>query len=183
MTNEREYSTSTALIKKQTDIVVGIPAYNEADNIAYVVKTVKTGLIKYFPSHKTAIVVSDGGSTDSTLEEAKRGFSNSETNGQVSFDSFCYRGISGKGSAIKAIFETARSMNSRVCVMVDADLKSIMPEWIRSFVHPVLLEGYDIVAPRYLRHKYDGTITNSVVYPLISALYGKKIRQPIAGDF
>jgi hypothetical protein len=44
-------------------------------------------------------------------------------------------------------------------------------------------EGYDYVAPYYLRHKYDGTITNSLAYPLTRALYGQRIRQPIGGEF
>jgi hypothetical protein len=39
------------------------------------------------------------------------------------------------------------------------------------------------VAPLYARHKFDGTITNSIVYPLTRVLYGKRIRQPIGGDF
>ena len=43
--------------------------------------------------------------------------------------------------------------------------------------------GFDYVAPLYRRHKYDGTITNSIVYPLTRALYGKCVRQPIGGDF
>ncbi|HRI38869.1 MAG TPA: glycosyl transferase family 2, partial [Nitrospira sp.] len=33
------------------------------------------------------------------------------------------------------------------------------------------------------RHKYDGTITNSIAYPLTRALYGQEVRQPIGGDF
>ena len=39
------------------------------------------------------------------------------------------------------------------------------------------------MAPYYHRHKYDGTITNSIVYPLTRALYGVGVRQPIGGDF
>ena len=39
------------------------------------------------------------------------------------------------------------------------------------------------MAPYYYRHKYDGTITNSIIYPLTRALYGKRVRQPIGGDF
>jgi hypothetical protein len=41
--------------------------------------------------------------------------------------------------------------------------------------------GY--VTPLYLRHKYDGTITNSLAYPVTRALYGMRVRQPIGGDF
>ncbi len=66
---------------------------------------------------------------------------------------------------------------------MDADLRSITPEWIELLIKPVLEEGYDYVAPYYMRHKYDGTITNTIVYPLTRALYGKRIRQPIGGDF
>ena len=39
------------------------------------------------------------------------------------------------------------------------------------------------MAPVYARYKYDGTITNNIVYNLTRALYGKRIRQPIGGDF
>ena len=56
-------------------------------------------------------------------------------------------------------------------------------EWIELLAGPVLKGGYDYVAPLYARYKYDGTITNSIVYPLTRALYGQRIRQPIGGDF
>lgn len=45
------------------------------------------------------------------------------------------------------------------------------------------MKNYDYVAPYYARHKYDGTITNSIIYPMTRALYGKRVRQPIGGDF
>ena len=67
--------------------------------------------------------------------------------------------------------------------MVDSDLRSITPEWIELLLAPVLRDRCDFVAPLYLRHKYDGTITNSIVYPLTRSLYGKEVRQPIGGDF
>ena len=81
------------------------------------------------------------------------------------------------------IFEIAKTVGVKACAVVDADLRSITPEWVELLLRPILKEGYDYVAPYYLRHKYDGTITNSIVYPLTRALYGKRIRQPIGGDF
>jgi hypothetical protein len=68
-------------------------------------------------------------------------------------------------------------------VMVDSDLRSIAPEWIELLAGPILKGGYDFVAPLYARYKYDGTITNSIAYPLTRALYGARIRQPIGGEF
>jgi hypothetical protein len=68
-------------------------------------------------------------------------------------------------------------------VLLDSDLRSITPEWIELLARPIIKRGYDFVSPYYSRHKYDGTITNMVVYPLTRALYGKRVRQPIGGDF
>jgi hypothetical protein len=94
-----------------------------------------------------------------------------------------YHGIPGKGSAFRTIFKIAQLLGVKACAVVDSDLRSITPEWIEMLVGPILHEGYDYAAPLYRRHKYDGTITNSIVYPLTRALYGKRIRQPIGGDF
>jgi len=93
------------------------------------------------------------------------------------------RGVPGKGSAFRAIFETARALGAKACVVVDSDLRSITPDWIRLLAGPVLDGRFGYVAPYYVRHKYDGTITNSIAYPLTAALYGVAVRQPIGGDF
>src|SRR5882757_9102712 len=61
--------------------------------------------------------------------------------------------------------------------------RSNIPEWIELHAGPILKGGYDFVAPLYARYKYDGTITNTVTYPLTRALYGNRIRQSIGGDF
>jgi len=74
-------------------------------------------------------------------------------------------------------------LNAKACAVVDADLRSITPDWIRYMLEPVLEKDYDFVAPTYSRYKWDGTITNNVAYNLTRALYGKRLRQPIGGDF
>jgi hypothetical protein len=92
-------------------------------------------------------------------------------------------GIGGKGAALRTIFEIAAALDVEALVVVDSDLRSIVPEWIELLAGPILKGGYDFVAPLYARYKYDGTITNTVTYPLTRALYGHRIRQPIGGDF
>ena len=94
-----------------------------------------------------------------------------------------YHGIPGKGSAFRLIFELAAKLDAKACAVVDSDLRSITPEWFDLLLRPILFAGYDFVAPYYHRHKYDGTITNSIVYPLTRALYGLQVRQPIGGEF
>lgn len=174
----------------EADILVGIPSYNNARSIGHVVRAVQAGLAKYFPDRKTVLVNSDGGSTDGTMDVVHdtaiddfRSILLSHRVESFSKIAIPYHGIPGKGSAFRTIFEIARALNVKACAVVDSDLRSITPEWIELLVKPVMDDGYDYVAPLYHRHKYDGTITNSIVYPLTRALYGKNVRQPIGGDF
>ncbi len=173
-----------------TDILVGIPSYNNARTIGHVVRAVQAGLAKYFPDSTAVLVNSDGGSTDGTMDVVHR--SAIEDYQAILLHhriqpihkiATPYVGLPGKGSAFRAVFEIAEALEARACVVVDSDLRSITPEWVELLVKPVLEGGFDYVAPLYHRHKYDGTITNSIVYPLTRALYGRRVRQPIGGDF
>jgi hypothetical protein len=172
------------------DIVVGIPSYNNARTIGHVVRAVQAGLAKYFPRQRCVLVNSDGGSTDGTRQIVADSrlttlepilFHQPET----WFDAIAtpYTGIPGKGSAFRLIFNVAAALRARACAVVDSDLRSINPDWIELLVRPVFDGLFDYVAPLYHRHKYDGTITNGIVYPLTRSLYGKRVRQPIGGDF
>ncbi len=174
---------------KEADIVVGIPSYNNAGTIGHVVMAVQAGLARYFPDKKAVLINSDGSSKDGTKEVVQKtaieDFHSIFITHQKPFlkISTPYHGIPGKGSAFRTIFEIAETLNAKACAVVDSDLRSITPEWIDLLLRPVLDMNYDYVAPYYLRHKYDGTITNSIIYPITRALYGKRIRQPIGGDF
>jgi glucosylglycerate synthase len=174
----------------RADIVIGIPSYNNARTIGHVAQAVSAGLAKYFPQFSAVVVNSDGGSTDGTREALLS--ARVEDNHLLLLDtpllpafrlSFPYHGIPGKGSAFRLIFQMASALGAQACAVVDSDLRSITPEWIDLLLRPVLFAQYDFVAPYYHRHKYDGTITNSIVYPLTRALYGLRVRQPIGGEF
>ncbi len=175
---------------RQADIVIGIPSYNNSRTIGHVTRAACAGVAKYFPHLKSVIVNSDGGSTDGTaeavlgarVEDAHLLMLSTPMAGAQRL-SFPYHGIPGKGSAFRLIFQMAERLGARACAVVDSDLRSITPEWIDLLLRPVLLADFDFVAPYYHRHKYDGTITNSIVYPLTRALYGLRVRQPIGGEF
>ncbi|MBI4611063.1 MAG: glycosyltransferase [Candidatus Rokubacteria bacterium] len=174
----------------RADLLVGIPSYNNAGTIGHVVRAAAAGLAKYFPGMKAVIVNSDGGSTDGTQEIVARAELADLATILVSHPTTTiakivtpYHGIPGKGSAFRAIFRIADSLDVRACAVVDSDLRSIMPGWFELLLRPIVENHFDYVAPLYQRHKFDGTITNSIVYPLTRALYGKRIRQPIGGEF
>ncbi len=175
----------------EADIVVGLPSYNNARTIGHVVRACSVGLAKYFPNRRSILINSDGGSNDGTPDVVLRTELEAESLLLVAPQrlhpiqriSTAYHGVPGKGSAFRTIFAVAKQLNAKACVVVDADLRSIAPHWIDLLASPVLHREFDFIAPYYLRHKYDGTITNGIIYPMTRALFGKRVRQPIGGDF
>lgn len=175
----RDYARRQIEQLGNADIVVGIPSYYSDDSLAHVIRMVAEGLDHFYPEKRSLIIVADGGSTDDTREVAQS-VDNHHFNMAVLVT--IYRGIPGKGSAFRAIFEAAKYLQASAVGLFDSDLKSIKPGWVRNIIDPVL-NGYDFVAPDYSRYKFDGTITNTIAYNLTRALYGVNIRQPIGGDF
>ncbi len=163
----------------QADILVGIPSYNNAASIGHVVRMAAGGMVKHFPDLKPVLINSDGGSPDGTRQVVL----NTPVPPGVEVIATEYQGIPGKGSAFRAIFEAAKVLGVKACVVVDSDLRSITPDWIELLAGPIVKQGYGYVTPLYVRHKYDGTITNNICYPMTRMLYGLDIRQPIGGDF
>ncbi|TMF41436.1 MAG: glycosyl transferase family 2 [Chloroflexi bacterium] len=176
------------------DIMVGIPSFKNAATIGYVVRASQAGLVQYFPDLRPVLVNSDAGSPDGTArvvveteppDYVEQILLVRPTN-KLSRVSLTYPeidGVGGKGAALRTIFEIAAALEVQALVVVDSDLRSIIPEWIELLAGPIVKGGYDFVAPLYARYKYDGTITNTVTYPLTRSLYGNRIRQPIGGDF
>ncbi len=175
----RHYTSKRIEEIDSADILVGIPCFNNEKTIAQVLQRVTQGLDRYYRDMHNVILVADGGSTDDTREAARDYEIKPWQEKIVSI----YRGPGGKGTALRSVFEAAERLGVRACVVVDADLRSITSDWILDLLDPVLETGYEFVAPVYRRHKYDGTITNNIVYNMTRALYGKRLRQPIGGDF
>ncbi|HEV2009429.1 MAG TPA: glycosyl transferase family 2 [Candidatus Limnocylindria bacterium] len=159
------------------DLLVGIPSFNNSATVEHVARTVAAGLRTYFPDATPVIVNADGGSKDGTSDVIA-----ASTDGLPTITG-AYVGPPGKGSAFRAIFEVALELGVEACAVVDSDLRSITPAWIDRLISPIRGGTADYVTPLYARHKFDGTITNNVAYPLTRALYGLRLRQPIGGEF
>lgn len=162
---------------RSAELAVCIPSYKEADSIEFPIQMADQGLTKYFPNVESVIINCDNNSPDGTRDV----FFNTATQVPKIYLS-TEPGVKGKGNNFRNLFKKLKELNAKAAVVVDADLKSITPEWIKHLGEP-LFQDFDFVAPLYLRHKYDGTITNSIAYPLTRSLYGRRVRQPIGGDF
>jgi glucosylglycerate synthase len=173
------------------DVIVGIGAYNNAGTIGDVAGAVRGGLRAHVPALASRIVLAEGGSTDGTPEVVRDALGpDAERLVQVDYPvhpvdllEAAYHGLPGRPRALEAIFRTARDLGARACVVIDASVATLAPDWIGALLEPVLNEGFDFVAPRYARTPPEGALTKSIVYPLFRALYGLRVRQPMAGDF
>ena len=164
---------------KDIEFVVGIPSYMEADSISYVTRQVDRGIVKYFSKMKSLIVNVDNNSEDDTRES----FLSTKTQTPKHYIS-TPKGIKGKGNNLLNLFKFASKYKDtlKVVVAVDADLRSITPEWV-GYLGKSILKGYDYALPYYSRHQFDGSITNHICYPLLYGLLGENLRQPIGGEF
>jgi len=161
----------------QAELVVGIPSYNEAETIEFVTKRIIEGLEKYFSGKRSVIINADGSSDDGTRDIFLRVKSR--------IPKICLvnpKSKKGKGYNFYNLFLMMNKLGAKVGITLDADLKSIKPDWIKNLSQPIL-KGYDYVFPYYIRKRDDATITNHLVYPLVYGLLGLDVRQAIGGDF
>ena len=172
---------------ESAEIVVALPTYNNEGTIAEVAETVAEGLEKYFSSRKCALIHCDGGSQDNTSHCLREAVRDRSYLLQIKYSppqiQVPAHGLPGQGSALRCIFQQAQKLGAKVCLVMDSETSGAQPEWIDLFVRPVLEKDFDFVTSYYERHKYDATLTKGIVYPVVRALYGKSIFQPIGGDF
>lgn len=163
---------------KGVSIVVGLPSYKNARTIGDVVTAVAEGIRTHFDGAQALILVSDGGSTDETLQVAQR----PQLPDNISRVVTEYRGVTGKGSAIRAVLEAAQLLDAASLAIIDADVRSITPDWVERLIGPIRGGGADFVTPSYTRDRHEVTINDMIAYPLTRALYGQDVRQPLGGE-
>ncbi len=171
---EREVNKDKVTAAK---IAIGIPSYNEAESIARPTQGASLGLVKYFSEMKPVIICCDNYSPDGTEDV----FLSTETEVPKIYIT-TPPNTPGKGYNIENMLRKALELGVETLICVDADLESLTPEWIKYFGESIQ-NGYDYATPLYSRHKYDGTITNNICFPLIYGVFGRNVRQPIGGDF
>ncbi|ADK84426.1 glycosyl transferase family protein [Desulfarculus baarsii DSM 2075] len=162
----------------EAEMVVAIPSYREAKLIGFPAEQAALGLQKFFSDKSCVLINCDNDSDDGTREA----FMAADTGDVPKLYLSTPPGVRGKGNNFHNLFSKVLQLKAKAVVVVDADLKSITPQWIKHLGEP-LFNNFGYVSPLYVRHKYDGTITNSIAYPLTRSLYGRRVRQPIGGDF
>jgi len=107
-------------------VIACIPAFNEEKVIA--------NLISDMSKYVDSIIVCDDGSTDDTVNEAKKS------------GAFVIRHNKnmGKGTALKSLFDFARHSNADIVVTIDGD-GQFLPKEIPKLIQPIKEKKYDLV--------------------------------------
>ena len=86
-------------------------------------------------------------------------------------------------AAYHTIFDVSAKIGARACAVIASDLVTVTPQWVDRLVRPALEADFDLVAPRYARHKWEGLLNRSILAPLSRSLYGKRTQNPMGPDF
>jgi glucosylglycerate synthase len=183
-------SAAPEAVAASADVVVGLITDNDAETIGTVAAAVREGLDCCFEGLATRVALVDVGSADGPATKARPLVSG---NGQVieltpartAADRLevPYHGVPGKARALHMMLSAARDLNVRACVILDAAVRTVTPQWVEWLGRPVVDNGVDLVSPFFQRDPYEGALTRGIVYPVVRALYGVRLRQPLAAEF
>jgi hypothetical protein len=162
---------------ERAEVVVGISSCDGSEVIGATTEQAARGLLDLFGSRNSVIINVDSDSRDKTKDV----FLGTPTEVPKVYISTPPE-MRGRGHNLRNLVSKAVELKAQAVIVVDATLKTITPLWIKNLGEP-LFAGFSFVSPLYLRHKYEGLVTSSIVYPLTRVLYGRRVRQPGGGDF
>src|SRR6266478_1240470 len=167
------------------ELAVSVLTYNNAATVPSVIDAVRNGFEKHFAGTPAVLINADAGSSDATVErlaEAGLPFVRAQHGAPAAqLAAVPFHGVPGRGAALRQAVGVARRLGVRALLVLEADVTSVNGEWLGRLVRPVLEQGADLVMPVHARHRYDGTITNLVLAPLVGALLGRRLHQPLSG--
>jgi glucosylglycerate synthase len=86
-------------------------------------------------------------------------------------------------STYQALFGMARELGVSACAVIGFDLAALESNFLGPMLAPVLEKRCELAMPLYAMGKFDGLLNSSILAPLTRALYGKRVRFPLAPEF
>jgi glucosylglycerate synthase len=192
---EHESILSDALLRQlmavgQVDVLVGLPTLNNAATVINVAKAIHVSFTRDLPRLRTVIINSDAGSTDGTPElihdaaflhgDMVQTSHSLRTMHRVVTP---YHGIPGKNTALQALFAAAELTQANTLVVIDPAGPATTAERVTELIMPVWRSEVEFLAPRYRRHPRDGALITQLVRPLVRAVYGVELDEPLGAEF
>jgi hypothetical protein len=168
------------------DVAIALLTYNNAATVKPVVEAAAAAFVRALEGSTAFVINADAGSSDATREIVAGGglpvVPVVHASPLAERLTVPFHGVPGRGSALAVAFTAAHRAGARALVVLEPDVTTLSADWVAQLARPVLEEKADFVSPAYARHRYEGTITNLLLAPLIRALYGRRLRQPFGGQ-
>jgi len=174
----------------QVDVLVGLPTLNNAATVVDVVRAVHLCVTRDFPRQRTVMINSDGGSTDGTPELIRAATFTEADIVQTSHSLRTlhrvvapYHGLPGKHTALRTLFAAGELTQAKVLVVVDPAGPSTSPERVTELIAPIARGETEFLTPRYRRDPRDGVLITQLVRPMVRAVYGVALDEPLGAEF
>jgi hypothetical protein len=174
----------------QVDILVGLPTLNNAATVVDVARAIHVCFTRDLPRLRTVMINSDAGSTDGTPELIRDA---SFLEGEMVQTSHSlrtlhrvvtpYHGLPGKNTALQALIAAAELTQANTLVVIDPAGPATSAERVTELIMPIWRSEVEFLAPRYRRHPRDGALITQLVRPLVRAVYGVELDEPLGAEF
>jgi hypothetical protein len=165
------------------DLVVGVATAEPTPPAPGLAEAIRAGLDAHFAGQTAAVV-----HVDQTAAEQPSSLADGLGDARLVHVTSREAVHAGEGEldwthAVRSVFTVARRLEARAIVMLNAELDRTTSDWLRGLAAPVLKEEYGLVLPIYRRYRYDGTLTQALVVPLMRSLFGRQLMHPLAEEF
>jgi hypothetical protein len=134
-------------------------------------------LREFFPGRRGVVILSDDGSDPEAGETFLR--APAEVPGiHISTSG----GGAGTGDQVLNFLEKARELGADALAVVRAASWKPGASHAQDLLEPLFNE-FSLVTPLYARNPNETPLTTNLVYPLLRSLFGKRVREPMGGDF
>jgi glucosylglycerate synthase len=94
-----------------------------------------------------------------------------------------YHGLPGKLTALRTVFAAGELTQAKAVVVLDPGGPATTPGRVAELIGPIARSEVEFLAPRYRRHPRDGVLITQLVRPLVRALYGVALDEPLGAEF
>lgn len=91
-------------------------------------------------------------------------------------------GVTSMFARYQSVFAAAERLQARGCCIVASHLEVVTPQQAWQMAQPLFESDADLVLPHYARRKFEGLLNVAIIAPMVRALYGKRINNPMGPD-
>jgi glucosylglycerate synthase len=182
LTDNPEQIRERTVVAGPADLVIGLVDPKVGEDVSHAVSVVREGL-GALPRPIKAVLVFKSGYAPVLPEELGRDdamrlltYAPPAPDPSASF-------AQAISTDFRAIAAASEAISAKAFALIASDFSTVTPQWVYQLAEPVLERNFEVVTPCYVFHKFETILNNSILYPLLRALYGKRILNPLGPDF